>query len=201
MSGDFEAGPPVWIWQSEGSGIAVETDLLDAARRNWPRVLSYAQRYQQDSSVAADILEAVLRATSRVKRARQKSGNPIRNLDTYVYVAFVRRFKRCLARQPMIQFVGSLQDVDNLHSIRASKFAHTVEDELLAKELLQHMSQRMQQSFYLRTNGYSWKETARFLKTTANSAQVLFNKEIGKLRSRILKVKGPGRRPGGEVNE
>jgi len=92
MSGDFEADPPVWIWQSEGSGIAVETDLLYAARRNWPRVLSYAQRYQQDSSVAADLLEAVLRATSSVKRARQKSGNPIRNLDTYVYVAFVRRF-------------------------------------------------------------------------------------------------------------
>ena len=201
MSGDFEADPPVWIWQSEGSGITVETDLLDAARRNWPRALSYAQRYQQDSSVAADILEAVLRTTSRVKRARQKSGNPIRNLDTYVYVAFVRRFKRCLARQPMIQFVGSLQDVDTLLGIRTSKSAHTVEDELLAKELLQYMSQRTQQSFYLRTNGYSWKETARFLKTTANSAQVLFNKEIGKLRSRILKVKGPGRRPGGEVNE
>jgi hypothetical protein len=101
----------------------------------------------------------------------------------------------------MIQFVGSLQDVDTLHGIRTSNFAHTVEDELLAKELLQYMSQRTRQSFYLRTNGYSWKETARFLKTTANSAQVLFNKEIGKLRSRILKVKGPGRRPGGEDNE
>jgi len=57
MSGDFEADPPVWIWQSEGSGIAVETDLLDAARRNWPRVLSYAQRYQQDSSVVATRME------------------------------------------------------------------------------------------------------------------------------------------------
>jgi hypothetical protein len=201
MSRDFEPDPPVWIWQSEGSGIAIETDLLDAARRNWPRVLSYAQRYQQDSSVAADILEAVLRATSRVKRARQKSGNPIRSLDTYVYVAFVRRFKRCLARQPMIQFVGSLQDVDALHGIRTSKLAPTVEDELLARELLRYMSRRTQQSFYLRANGYSWKETARFLKTTANSAQVLFNKEIGKLRSRILRAKNAGRRLGGEVNE
>jgi len=201
MSEDFEADTPVWIWQTEGSGTVVETDLLDAGRRNWPRVLSYAQRYQQDSSIAANILEAVLRATSRVKRARQKSGNPIRNLDTYVYVAFVRRLKRYLARQPMIQFVGSLQDVGTLHGIRTSKLAPTVEDELLAKELLQYMSQRTQQSFYLRANGYSWKETARFLKTTANSAQVLFNMEIGKLRSRILKVKGPGRRPGGELNE
>ena len=101
----------------------------------------------------------------------------------------------------MIQFGGSLQDVDALYGIRTSKLAPTVEDELLAKELLKYMNQRTRQTLYLRTNGYSWKETARFLKTTANSAQVLFNKEIGKLRSRILKVKGPGRRPGGEVNE
>jgi hypothetical protein len=108
-------------------------------------------------------LEAVLLATSRVKRARQKSGNPIRNLDTCVYVAFIRRFKRYLARQPKIQFVGSLQDVDTVHGIRTSKSAPTVEDEPLAKELLQYMNQRTQQLFY-----YSWKETARILKTMAN---------------------------------
>jgi hypothetical protein len=102
----------------------------------------------------------------------------------------------------MIQFVGSLQDdVDTLHGLRASKFAPTVEDELFAEELLKHMNQRTRQTLYLRTNGYPWKETARFLKTTSNSAQVFFNKEIGKLRSRILKVKGSGKRPGGEVDE
>ena len=131
MSGDFEADTPVWIWQLEGPGAAIETDLLDAARRNWPRVLSYARRYEQDSSVAANILEAVLLATSRVKIARQKSGNPIRNLDTYVYVAFVRKFNKYLTRQPKIQFVGSLQDVDTLSDVRNSKNPPAVEDELL----------------------------------------------------------------------
>jgi hypothetical protein len=203
MSGDFEPDTPVWIWQPEDSGTAVESDLLDAGRRNWPRVISYARRYEQDSSVAANILEAVLLATSRVKIARRKSGNPIRNLDTYVYVAFLRKFKRYLARQPKIQFVGSLQDVDTLSDIRSSKGPPAVEHDLLAKELLQHMSQRTRQTFFLRTNGYSWKETARFLKTTANSAQVLFNKEIGKLRSHIMKQKGSGMRPGegGEIDE
>jgi len=202
MPEDFEADTPVWIWQPGDPGTAVERDLLDAGRRNWPRVRAYAQRYLEDSSVAANILEAVLRATSRVKRARQKSGKPIRNLDTYVYVAFVRKFKRYLARQPGIQFVGSLQDVDTLHGIRISKSARAVEDEVVARELLQYMSQRMQDSFYLRTTiGYSWKETARILKTTANSAQVLFSQGIAKLRSRILKKKVPGKRPGGKVNE
>ena len=196
MSGNFEADPPIWIWQSGGSGASVETDLLDAARRNWSRALAYARRHEQDSSVAADILEAVLIATSRAKRARQKFGNPIRNLDSYIYVAFVRRFNRYLAKQPKLQFIGSLQDVDALRDTRTSKSPPTVEDDLLARELMQYMSQRTRRTFFLRTSGYSWKETARFLKTTANSAQVLFNKEVGKIRSRIWKLRVSARRPG-----
>ena len=200
--GDFGANPPVWIWQSEGSGATVETDLLDAARRNWARVLSYARRYEQDSSIAADILEAVLRAISRARRARRISGNPIRNLDSYLYVAFVRRLNRHVARQPKIQFIGSLQDLDAFSGIDTRGSPPTVEDELLARELLKYMTGRPRDMLILRTSGYSWKEVARFLGTTANSAQVLFNKGIGKARSRIMKLKDSRRRPseGGEAN-
>ena len=200
MPDDFKADPPVWIWPT-GSGTAVEPDVLDVARRNWLRVLSYARSHGEDSSVAANIFESVLLATSRIRSSSEKSRNPIRNIDAYVYVGFVRKFNRYLAKQPKIQFVGSLQDVHSLHGIQTSRDAPTAEDKLLAKELLQQMSQRTRRTLYLRTNGYSWKETARFLKTTANSAQVLFNKEIGKLRSRIWKTKASVQRPEGEVDE
>jgi hypothetical protein len=49
--------------------------------------------------------------------------------------------------------------------------------------------------FFLRTSGYSWKEVARFLGTTANSAQVLFNKGLAKVRGRIMKLNDLGKRP------
>lgn len=202
MRGDFEANPPVWIWQSDGSGTAVETDLLDAARRNWARVLSYARRYEQDSSIAADVLEAVLLAISRARRAHRRLGNPIRNLDSYMYVAFVRRLNRHVARQPKIQFVGSLQDLDAFGGVQTRGSSPTVEDELLVRELLKYMTGHPRDMFFLRTSGYSWKEVARFLGTTANSAQVLFNKGIEKARSRIMKLTGSRRRSseGGEAN-
>jgi len=190
MRGDFQAEPPVWIWQSEGSGTAVDTDLLDAARRNWARMVSYAQRYEQDSSVAADILETALRATSKVRRAHQQSGKPIRNLDSYLYVAFVRRFNRHLAKQPKIEYVGSVQDLDSLISVQTRGNLPTIEDDLLVRESLQYMNQRARRTFFLRgSGGYSWKETARFLGTSANSAQVLFNQAVGKGRARIMKLK------------
>ena len=65
------------------------------------------------------------------------------------------------------------------------------------RELLQHMNPRARRTFFLRgSGGYSWKETARFLGTTANSAQVLFNQAVGKARAHIMKLKGSTRRPG-----
>ncbi len=197
MRGDFQAEPPVWIWQSEGSGTAVDTDLLDAARRNWARMVSYAQRYEQDSSVAADILETALLATSKARRAHQQSGKPIQNLDSYLYVAFVRRFNRYLAKQPKIEYVGSAQDLDSLISVQTRGNLPTIEDDLLVRESLQYMNQRARRTFFLRgSGGYSWKETARFLGTSANSAQVLFNQALGKARDHIMKLKGSTRRPG-----
>lgn len=196
MRGDSEADPPVWIWQSNHSGTAVDTDLLDAARRNWARVRSYAERYQQDSAKAADILEVVLLSLSRARRAHRKSGSPIRNLDSYLYVAFVRRLNRHVARQPKIQFVGSLQDLEALSGIQTRGKPPLVEDEFLVNELLKYANRRTRDMFFLRTSGYSWKEVARILRTTANSAQVLFNNGIGKARARITKLKGSARRSG-----
>jgi RNA polymerase sigma factor (sigma-70 family) len=189
MRGDFEAAPPVWIWQSDSSGTAVETDLLDAAQRNWARVHSYAQRFQQDPSTAAEIFEEVLLSLSRAMRAHRGSGNPIRNLDSYLYVAFVRRLNRHMARQPKIHYVGSLQDLDALGGIQTRSTRPIVEDELLVRELLKYTNQRTRRMFFLRMSGYSWKEVARILRTTANSAQVLFNNGMGKARTRVLKLK------------
>ena len=197
MRGEIEADPPVWIWQSDGSGAEAETDLLDAARRNWGRMLAYARRYEQDSSVAADILEAVLLATSKARKKHQRLGKPIRNLDGYLYVAYVRRFNRYLGKQPNLIYVGTIQDLDDVVGIQPRTKPPTIEDDLFARELLQCMNERARRTCFLRWNvGYSWRETAKILRTTANSAQVLFNKAVGKARARIMKLKGSKRRPG-----
>ena len=51
------------------------------------------------------------------------------------------------------------------------------------------MNERTRRMFSLRMSGYSWKEIARILRTTANSAQVLFNYGLEKARSRVMKSK------------
>ena len=197
MRGDFEADTPVWIWQSDRSGAEAETDLLDAARRNWGRMLADARRYEQDSSVAADILEAVLLATSKARKEPRSSGKPIQNLDGYLYVAFVRRFNRYLDKQPKLIYVGTTQDLDVVVGAHTGTKPPTIEDDLFARELLQCMNERARRTCFLRWNvGYSWRETAKLLRTTANSAQVLLNKAVGKARARIMKLKDSKGRPG-----
>ena len=114
MREDFERNPPVWVLPSDESGTVIGPDLVDAAQRNWTRILAYARRHQQDPSRTADILEATLLSLSRARRTNGKLPRPIRNLDNYLYLAFVRRLNRQLAREPKIETVGSLQDLDAL---------------------------------------------------------------------------------------
>jgi len=203
MGGHFEADTPDWTWQRDESGASIEADLVDAARRIWTRVLAYARRHQQDSARAADIFEAVLFSLSRARMTNGKLCRPIRNLDNYLYLAFVRRLTRELDKEPHIETVGSLHDLDAFSSIRTPPASPFIEDDLLIEELMGYMDERTRRMFSLRHMGYSWSETARTLKNTANNAQVLFNQGVKKVRRHVMKLKGKKNTSGkgGEADE
>jgi len=74
---------PDWILSGSADSSAGKQELLDCARRGWPRALAYARRQvpthvpaDERDSLAAEVWEAVLRSVSktlgRTKRARQK---------------------------------------------------------------------------------------------------------------------------------
>ena len=203
MGGDFEANTPKWVWQRNESGASVEGDLVDSARRIWTRVLAYARHQRQDPARAADILDAVLLSLSRARKTNADLCRPIRNLDNYLYLAFVRRLNRELAKEPHIETVGSIHDLDALSGIRIPPASPFIEDDLLIKELMGYMDKRTRRMFSLRMMGCSWDEIARPLKNTANNAQVLFNQGLKKVRRRVMKLKDPKNTSGkgGEADE
>jgi len=189
MSGDIEKNPPVWVRQSGEPGKSIEPDLLAAAQRTWKRVLAYAHRYQQDSARTADILEAVLVSLSNARKTNGNFRTPIRSLDHYLFMAFIHRMNRQLAREPHIETVGSIHDLEALGGIRASSDSPSIEAELLIEELMGYMDERTRRMLSLRMMGYSWNEIAQILKSTANNAQVLFNQGLRKARNHIMKGK------------
>jgi hypothetical protein len=108
-----------------------------------------------------------------------------------------------LAKEPHIETVGSVHDLDALSSIRTTPASPFIEGNLLIEELMGYMDERTRRMFSLRHMGYSWSDTARTLKNTANIAQVLFNQGVKKVRRHVMKLKGKKNTSGkgGEADE
>jgi DNA-directed RNA polymerase specialized sigma24 family protein len=114
---------------------------------------------------------------------------PIRNLDNYLYLAFIRRLNRQLAKEPKIETVGSRQDLETFGKMRSRSLSPSIEKELLVKEVMTFFHERPREMFSLRDYGYSWREVAGLLEITANNAQVRFNQELKRARNRVMKPK------------
>jgi len=200
---DIEPNSRIHVWPRDKSGRAIESDLVDAAERNWTRIRAYARRHQQDSARTANFLEATVVALSRARKSNGRLMRPIRNLDNYIYWAFVRRLNRKLAREPNIETVGSTQDLDSLTGNRASAVHTSIERELLVKEVMTFLDEKPREMFSLRKAGYSWRDVAGTLKTTANNAQARFSQGFKRAQGRIMKPKAPRTtsRKGGETHE
>ena len=203
MGGHFEANTPEWAWQRDGSGASVEADLIEAAQRIWTRVLAYARRQQQDPARAADIFEAVLFSLSRARMTNGKLCRPIRTLDNYLYLAFVRRLNRELDKEPRIESVGTIHDLEARSGAQSPPELLLLDNDLLIEELMGYMDERTRRMYSLRHMGYSWNEIARVFKNTANIAQVLFNQGVKKVRRQIMKLKDKKNTSGegGEADE
>jgi len=193
---DIKPGPPMHVWPRDKSGRAIEQDLVDAGERIWPRIEAYARRHQQDPARAANLLEATLVALSRARKSNGRLLRPIRNLDNYLYLAFIRRLNRQLAKEPKIETVGSRHDLETLGKMRSRSLSPSIEKELLVKEVMTFFHEKPREMFSLRDYGYSWRKVAGLLHITANSAQVRFNQELKRARNRVMKPKDVKKTPG-----
>ena len=166
-------------------------------------MLAYARRNQQDPARAADIFETVLFSLSRAGMTNGKLCRPIRNLDNYLYLAFVRRLNRELAKEPDIESVGSLRDLEARSAVQTPPAFLLIDNDLLIEELMGYMDERTRRMYSLRHMGYSWNEIAPVFKSTANIAQVLFNQGVKKVRRQIMKLKDKENTSGegGEADE
>src|ERR1700691_5552258 len=139
---DIKPRPTVHIWPRDKSGRAIEQDLVDSGERIWPRIDAYVWRHQHDPARAANLLEATLVALSRARKSNGRLMRPIRNLDNYLYLAFIRRLKRQMAKAPNIETVGSRHDLDTFGNRRGRSLSPSIEKELLVKEVMTFLDEK-----------------------------------------------------------
>jgi RNA polymerase sigma factor (sigma-70 family) len=187
MRGDTASEPTLWIQPQDRTGKAIDRELMDAAHRNWRRIVSYARRQGQDSSRAAEELERAVHSLSALFDRHPRFRDRIRNFDDYVFWVTAHRLNRCAARQPTVEYVGALEDLNVLQRAQDSDWVSRLEDELFLKEIIGNMSERTRYLFHLRQMGRSWHDIAKILGITANAAQVQFNRGLTRARKRILR--------------
>ena len=189
MDGDLETRSPRWDWQRDPSGVSIDPDLARAAERIWTRVLAYSRLHGQDSARAADILESLLLTISRARRRNTKRGRPIRSLENYLYMGFVKNLNREIAKEPPIDSVGSVHDLEILTGSRRPPNSRSFDEDVLVGQLMGYMNERMRRSYTLRNMGHSWNDVGRMFRKTANNAQALFNYGLKMVKRRVMKSK------------
>ena len=186
MRGKIEGDPTLWIQPHDNAGKAIDGELLAAAHRNWRRVVSYAKRLGQDASSAAEELEGAVHSLSSLIERHPRFRERIKSLDDYVFWVTAHRLNRSAAKQPTIDYVGSLTDLIALRDAKVSNWASRIEDELFLKEVTGYMNERTRYLFSLRQMGWSWDGIAEKLGISANAVQVQFNRGVVRARKRIL---------------
>jgi DNA-directed RNA polymerase specialized sigma24 family protein len=186
MQSETEGDSTLWIQPGDKPAKAIDADLVASGQRNWQRVAGYAKRVGQDAARAAEELEAAVRYLAALIHRHPRFRERIKNLDDYVFWAAAHRLNRRAAKEPPIEYVGSVGKLNALRGAKDSNWVSGIEDEVFLREVTGCMSERTRYLFSLRQMGWSWEDIAKNLGITANAAQVQFNRGVARARKRIL---------------
>jgi DNA-directed RNA polymerase specialized sigma24 family protein len=182
MQEHVSAIPPLWISDTDEHGNRVSREVIDAGHRIWRRVLQYVQSEGQDAAPAAEVLEKTCHCVSRALRR----GSVIRNLDAYLYCAFVRRFVRRVIHEDKIQYVESVEAFADAKLGPDYGWVSMVENEILFKQFLSFLDAKTRLMVFLRHRGDSWAEIGKRFGISGHNAEVQFAKAVRKARERVF---------------
>jgi RNA polymerase sigma factor (sigma-70 family) len=192
MQEHLSADPPLWISETDERGNSVGREVIDAAHRIWERVLHYVRYQRHDVAPVAEILESACHRVARAKRKRRKR-NPIRDLDSYLYWAFIRRYTRQMVREARIQYVDSVEAFVDGRLQPDNSWVSMLEDDIQLGQVLGYLEPKIRKMVLWRMRGDSWAEIGHQLGISAHNAEVQFGNAIKKARSRLLGEEGRGR--------
>ena len=183
--------------QGKDAPYPPDEELLAAARGAWPHVLAHAHREldgkalgPDNTALAADVWEQVLRSVSRTLQRRRDHQPPISDLQSYLIGIFHHRFNRVLQKErrrgETIELVPSTLDLDRLAGARDTDWVSDLEREITVKEIVAQMDDWTKRVWKARQLGYSWKEIAKDLGQNEQQAKMRFRYGLEKTRDRVL---------------
>ena len=163
-------------------GRAISPAVLDAAEEIGRRALRHAERLLIDPAVAASLLEEAAATVSRAMSARSSVQHPIRDLNSYLFRAFIRRVNKRLKQE--LLSAESLR-IHARHSPNSIDPRASLEKKILIDEFLMQCDPTTRDMFWRRIVGFSWREIGRSYRISSHAAESRFNQTFQKARRKL----------------
>ena len=189
--------------KSKNPSVA-DNELILAAREVWPRVLAHAKKElsanslgSDNSSMAVQVWEQMLRSVSRTRQRNSDTRQAIVDLQSYLFLAFVHRFNRAVQQEQRhaerIELVSSSVDLERIESAQDSDWVEELERAIAIREIADRMDGWTRKVWQARQYGYSWKEISLWLGTTEDQARKKFDYGVEKTRQSIVRLLKAGK--------
>jgi len=164
-------------------GRRISPSVLDAAEEVGRRAIEHAERELIDPAVAATLLEEAAATVSRALDAkRHHTQNAVRDLPSYLFLAFIRRVNRTKKRQLLLEDAIQVRSAGSHNSTDPEA---ELELKILVDELLTRCDPVTRDMFYRRIQGFSWKEIGLSYNISGHAAESRFNQALHKVGVRL----------------
>src|SRR5216683_4707275 len=164
-------------------GRRIHPSVLDAAEKVGRRAIEHAERELIDPAVAATLLEEAAATVSRALEAKRHCGqNSVRDLPSYLFLAFIRRVNRTKKRQLLLEDAVRVRSAGSHNS---SDPEAELELKILVDEVLTRCDPVTREMFYRRIQGFSWKEIGFSYGISEHAAESRFGQAIHKLAKKL----------------
>ena len=195
-------GEWVLLGTKQGPGglrLAIDEELLTAARAAWPRVLAHVRGELFDkelgperTATAADIWDRVLQSVARTRQRNKDDRPPISDLESYLIGVFHHRFNRLLKqeqrRAETIELVSSVLDLERFEAALDTEWAEQLERSIAVRQITDRMDAWTKKVWEARQYEYTWKEIASWLGITEQQAKMKFRYNLEKIRQNIIRL-------------
>ncbi|MCI0621606.1 MAG: hypothetical protein L0387_08045 [Acidobacteria bacterium] len=164
-------------------GREIDPAVLAAADEIGPRALQYGERLLRDTALATTLLEEAAATVSRAIKLRGDGGaGGVRNLQAYVFRAFVRRVNKARRRDLLLLNHGGSNPRGHHNPL---VLGDEIELRVLVGEFLARCDAVTRDMFYRRMQGFSWKEIAHVHGISAHAAESKFSQALQRVRKKL----------------
>lgn len=182
MPGQVGQNGAIRVSPMDQRGRPISPLVLTAAEEVSRRAIYHAERLLIDPAAAANLLEEIAATVSRLLETKSTGNNPIRDLESYLFRAFLRRLNRLKKRELLIAEAVELQAFLSRMSWDPRR---ALEMKILMDELLTQCNPIIRDFFCRRSVPCSWREVGRAYGISAHAAESKFSQALQNIKKKL----------------